>query len=126
MFRLLLWQNNELNTVEEVVGGHGSDDSFANGETIIVFQVETNAEMAKGNILSSESENAVCCIGDSTVHRDCILQCGITTIGHEGINTNLEAREHVAEVERPVREEAGSDSVRGVKAVEDVEQEIIR
>uniref|UniRef100_A0A0E0GF53 Uncharacterized protein n=1 Tax=Oryza nivara TaxID=4536 RepID=A0A0E0GF53_ORYNI len=111
--------NNELDAVEEVVGGHGSGDSFANGETIIVFQVETNAEMAKGDILSSEIENAVCCIGDSSVHRDCILQGGITAIGHEGINTNLESREHVAEVDRPLGKEAGSDSIGGVETVED-------
>ncbi|BAS81674.1 Os02g0824800 [Oryza sativa Japonica Group] len=126
MFRLLLWQNNELDAVEEVVGGHGSGDSFANGETIIVFQVETNAEMAKGDILSSEIENVVCCIGDSSVHRDCILQGGITAVGHEGINANLESREHVAEVDRPLGKEAGSDSIGGVETVKDVEQQIIR
>lgn len=73
----------------DVVGGHGSGNSLANGETIIVSQVETYAELAKGNILSSETENVVSCTSHSSVHGNCILQGGIATTGHKGIDPNM-------------------------------------
>ncbi|BAS81688.1 Os02g0826016 [Oryza sativa Japonica Group] len=87
-------QNTEFSAVEVVaVGGHCSGNSFANGETIIVLEVEAYGELAKGNLLVSEIEDVVCCIRHSSVHLNlnCVLGGGIITIimGHKGINRNV-------------------------------------
>lgn len=63
-------------------------NSFADGETVVVFQVETYAESVKRDVLASETEDIVCCISHGAVGLNKTRQRDKTRTVEEGTSTS--------------------------------------